>query len=367
MDKSLRQLAKTLRNHTLPINTPLRIALASFVLSESMTAAILWIIYGRLSATAFVIAGVCSITAPFLISSRMLRQQQTIRQKNHQLRNLARQFRQANRHLSERNAQLDAFSYTVAHDLQAPLSAVDGLSRQLEENYLRISDDMVRQHLRMIGRTTQKMSRIVDELLLLSQVQEARTLPLRPLEMGSIVREAREQVVHTTGGAAAEFHVPESWPEAIGYAPWVEQVWINYLSNALKYGGRPPVIRLGADAGSRNIRFWVRDNGLGLKKEKQEGLFVPFRRLDETPVQGHGLGLAIVRNIVERLGGEAGVESSGVRGEGCCFYFTLPRAIEVTADNAAWLRTTQPVSAGVRRESATPEKVLSVNVIEQQA
>lgn len=367
MDKIFRQLAKTLSIHIPQINTPVRITLASFVLSELMTAAIVWLFYGELSATAFIIAGVCSITAPFLLSSRILRQQQTIRQKNQQLRKLAQQFRQANRRLSERNAQLDAFSYTVAHDLQAPLGAVDGLSRHLEENYLRISEDMVRQHLRMIGRTTQKMSRIVDELLLLSRIQEASTLPLKSLDMGSIVREAREHVIHTNGADGAKFFVPDSWPIAIGYAPWVERVWINYLSNALKYGGRPPMVRLGADAGPHNIRFWVQDNGLGLSKEEQEGLFVPFKRLGATGVQGHGLGLAIVRNIVERLGGKTGVESSGVRGQGCCFYFTLPRAVNMTAGDTYPLQTPQQVSNGMWPETATHETVFSVNMIEQQS
>jgi signal transduction histidine kinase len=127
------------------------------------------------------------------------------------------------------------------------------------------------------------------------------------------------------------------------------------------------MITLGADAGPRNIRFWVQDNGLGLTKEEREGLFVPFKRLEERHVQGHGLGLAIVRNIVERLGGEAGVESSGVRGEGCCFYFTLPRAHNMKADDAARLKTTQTVSDGNLPETVARETVISVNMIEQQA
>jgi signal transduction histidine kinase len=128
---------------------------------------------------------------------------------------------------------------------------------------------------------------------------------------------------------------------AVGYGPWVEEVLVNYVSNALKYGGRPdeaipPAIEFGYDlswpepgqardhdsAGS-HVRFWVRDNGPGLSKEAQAGLFAEFSRMATSRVEGHGLGLSIVRRIVERLGGEAGVESAP--GQGSTFWFTLPQ------------------------------------------
>jgi two-component system sensor histidine kinase/response regulator len=146
-----------------------------------------------------------------------------------------------------------------------------------------------------------------------------------PLDIGCIVDEARQRLAHMIAESKAEIILPQDWPLASGYAPWVEEVWANYLSNALKYGGRPPRIELGATEQSDGwVRFWVRDNGPGLTPEQQARLFAPFTRLDRVRAQGHGLGLSIVRRIVEKLGGSVGVESSGVPGQGSVFYFTLP-------------------------------------------
>jgi signal transduction histidine kinase len=114
---------------------------------------------------------------------------------------------------------------------------------------------------------------------------------------------------------------------ALGYAPWLEEVWANYISNAIKYGGQPPLVELGADSlPSSQVRFWVRDNGPGLKPEEQERLFTPFTRLDQARARGHGLGLSIVRRIVEKLNGSVGVESQTIPGKGCTFWFTLKQA-----------------------------------------
>ena len=120
----------------------------------------------------------------------------------------------------------------------------------------------------------------------------------------------------------------------MGYGPWVGQVWINYLSNAIKYGGQPPRVELGADqivdpaTNQPLVRFWVRDYGPGLTPEEQARLFRSFTRLDRIPTRGYGLGLSVVRRIVEKLGGEVGVESEGLPGKGSMFSFTLPGAAD---------------------------------------
>ena len=118
--------------------------------------------------------------------------------------------------------------------------------------------------------------------------------------------------------------IPDYWPEVCGYAPWVEEIWMNYISNALKYGGRPPVVELGAEyLPNRNqARFWVRDNGNGLTAEEQTRVFTPFTRMNQAKVEGHGLGLSVARRIAERLGGEVQVQSEV--GAGSIFSFTLP-------------------------------------------
>ena len=120
----------------------------------------------------------------------------------------------------------------------------------------------------------------------------------------------------------AELHLPSSWPTALGYGPWVREIWINYISNAIKYGGRPPRVEVGATTQENGtIRFWVRDNGRGLSSIEQELLFAPFERLGQVRVEGHGLGLSIVRRIVDKLGGNVGVESE--IGRGSEFWFSL--------------------------------------------
>jgi signal transduction histidine kinase len=122
----------------------------------------------------------------------------------------------------------------------------------------------------------------------------------------------------------AQIIIPDIWPTALGYDPWIEQVWINYLSNALKYGGDPPEVELGYTHQTEGmICFWVRDNVEGLTPDQQAQLFTPYTRLTEIRVTGHGLGLSIVRRIVEKLNGQVGVESKGP-GQGSTFTFTLP-------------------------------------------
>ena len=109
----------------------------------------------------------------------------------------------------------------------------------------------------------------------------------------------------------------------LGYAPWVEEIWVNYLSNGLKYGGSPPYLELGAALQPDGfVKFWVTDNGNGIPLEDQARLFAEFVRLEVARVEGHGLGLSIVRRITDKLGGTVGMDSQ--LGEGSTFYFTLP-------------------------------------------
>jgi signal transduction histidine kinase len=145
--------------------------------------------------------------------------------------------------------------------------------------------------------------------------------------MAQIVAEAQQRLADLIHQSGAAIVGPEAWPAALGYAPWVEEIWVNYLSNGIKYGGQPPRLSLGATSQTDGqIEFWVQDNGAGLTPEEQTRLFVPFTRLSEAQTEGYGLGLSIVRRIVEKLGGQVGVES--VRGEGSRFSFTLPSGQE---------------------------------------
>jgi two-component system sensor histidine kinase/response regulator len=154
-------------------------------------------------------------------------------------------------------------------------------------------------------------------------------VPMTSLDMGSVIDAARERLVDMFKEYLVEIDSPEVWPTAYGYGPWVEEVWVNYLSNAVKYGGTPPHITVGATPQPPDmVRFWVRDNGTGLSEEEQSHLFIAFTRLGNTSVEGHGLGLSIVQRIVTRLRGEVGVES--IAGQGSTFFFTLPAIMDDT-------------------------------------
>lgn len=227
--------------------------------------------------------------------------------------------------LVTRNEELDAFAHTVAHDLKNPVSAVLGFAEHLELPPGSLTEEERREAVDAILRSARKMQEIIDALLL---VGESRAdVPLAPVDMAGVVAESLRGLGHEVRRFHAEVRLPPSWPTPLGYPPWVERVVTNYLSNALKYGGRPPRIAVGADLlGEGRVRYWVRDDGRGLTAEEKARTFVPFTRLSRVQADGHGLGLSIVRRLVERMGGEVGVESEGRPGAGCTFHFTLPRA-----------------------------------------
>jgi len=228
--------------------------------------------------------------------------------------------------LQTRNEELDAFTRSVAHNLKNPLGALTGIADVLVMEYTKHISDDIRISLEAIARSGRKATNIVEELLVLASVHK-RDVELEPLDMEEIVEEVQERLVDMIKDKQAEIISPNEWPVALGHAPWIEEVWINYISNAIKYGGEPPCIELGATPQpDGTIRFWVKDNGMGLTPEEQSKLFTPFTQLSEARAEGHGLGLSIVRSIVEKLGGAIDVESKGIPGQGSIFSFVLASA-----------------------------------------
>ncbi|MEJ2207701.1 MAG: response regulator [Anaerolineae bacterium] len=227
--------------------------------------------------------------------------------------------------LEASNVELNAFAHTVAHDIQDPLGIVIGFADILAQDWASLRPEDLQEYLKMISQTGHIMNNIVRELLLLAETR-TQDVATYPLDMGHVVAHAQSRLEHMVKEYEAEVHVADDWPRALGYGPWVEEVWLNYLSNAIKYGGRPPRVDLGATAIGDQVRFWVRDNGAGVPSGAQARLFVPFTRLSQARVKGHGLGLSIVRRIVEKLGGQVSVESEGLPGAGSTFVFTLPAA-----------------------------------------
>lgn len=228
--------------------------------------------------------------------------------------------------LEKRNMELKAFARTVAHDLKNPLNGIIGVSDLLLAKCAGETDEISKEYLQWIAESGEKMVEIIDALLLLAGASQQSSVETQALEMSLLINQVVEKrLAHMIRDFQGEIRFPDSdsWPVAMGYEPWVEEIWANYLSNGLKYGGEPPFLELGANTlDDGKIRFWVRDNGPGLTKEAQAKLFKPFTRLHRNRADGHGLGLSIVQQVVEKLGGQAGVES--VVGEGSLFYFTLP-------------------------------------------
>lgn len=220
-------------------------------------------------------------------------------------------------------AELNAFSHTVAHDLKNPLALTKGYAELLLKNPDLMASTELPTILNAILSGATKMQAIINDLMLLSTVRKMDKIKVAPLAMGEIVDEALSRIPHLVEQYHATLTIPADWPSAVGYAPWIEAIWSNYLSNAIKYGGRPPAVTLGATREADNmIRFWIRDNGNGLTPAEQDILFKPFTRLGQNDAEGHGLGLSIVHRIVEKLGGEVGIESEGSNGS--VFSFTLP-------------------------------------------
>jgi signal transduction histidine kinase len=225
--------------------------------------------------------------------------------------------------LHVRNEELNAYAHTVAHDLKGPLAHMIGFAQVLEQDYATLPAEELSRHLCTISRSGRKMNNIIDELLLMAELREAE-VELDPLDMANVVDGALGWLAYVIEERQAQIVLPENWPVALGYGPWVEEVWANYLSNAVKYSGRPSRVELGGEEQADGmVRFWVRDNGPGLTPEEQGRLFKSFERLDRVRAKGHGLGLSIVRRIVEKLGGEVGVESEV--SQGSLFWFTLRR------------------------------------------
>ncbi len=225
--------------------------------------------------------------------------------------------------LQVRNEELDAFAHTVAHDLKTPLSLVMGFGEMLRDSYDLLQPQEIEMYLSHIIDNSTRMNHIIEALLLLSGVRGMAAAQLEAVNMGDIVQEVLNRLDFTLKQSSTVVSLPTEWPLVTGYGPWIEEVWYNYILNAVKYGGSPPVLQLGFDKAADDVvRFWVQDNGPGLTVEA-ENLFKPLVRGSNVGNRsGHGLGLSIVKRIVEKLNGQVGVES--VPGEGSKFYFTLP-------------------------------------------
>ena len=218
---------------------------------------------------------------------------------------------------------LDAFAHTVAHDLKNSLGSIYNVTEIIEECIREGNIGLLNEFSGHVKTSAQKAMHITHELLLLATVNH-HEVEKKQLDMARIFRDAQNQVKHLVNSTNAQITIPEKWPLVAGYAPWIEEIWVNYLTNALKYGGKPPVITIGAETGEYYSRFWIKDNGNGIHPNDQNRLFKKYSRLTPDKAEGYGLGLSIVQRIAQKNGGYVGVESTGIKNEGACFWFDLP-------------------------------------------
>jgi len=231
-------------------------------------------------------------------------------------------------------ADLDAYARSVAHDLKNPICGLLGLREVIKEDFINQKKEDAFELLDIAHEQGLKMYKIIDELLLLSRIRKEEIEPVA-LDMTSIFNEAKKRLNGGYKENNVSIEAPGKWPIVLGHPQWIEEVWFNFISNAIKYGGNPPVIKAGYDEINGAVcRFWIKDNGNGLPSDSFQKVFNDFERLDRKNIEGNGLGLSIVKRIVEKLGGEVSVASENSPGQGCIFSFTLKTVPELVAENS---------------------------------
>jgi two-component system, NtrC family, sensor kinase len=227
--------------------------------------------------------------------------------------------------LKHKNDELEAFCYSVSHDLRTPLRAIQGFSQLLLEDHGEKLDAEGQDYLGRVCRATQRMSELIDDLLLLSRISRS-TLSRQRTDLSNIARGVAEELQKSVPGRQVQVHVEDKLvAEADGRLMRV--VFENLLGNAWKYTHKVPLsqIQVGAEQGAGGTTFFVRDNGAGFDMRYVDKLFRPFQRLHaDSDFEGTGIGLATVHRIIERHGGRIWAESAV--GEGATFYFTVPLA-----------------------------------------
>jgi light-regulated signal transduction histidine kinase (bacteriophytochrome) len=227
--------------------------------------------------------------------------------------------------LEETNKELESFSYTISHDLRAPLRAIDGFSDIIQKDSANSFDEETRRMFDVIRANAKKMGRLIDDLLAFSRAGRA-AMNLSTIDMKGLVQEVLEQ--EEAANREYSFHVQlGELPPAYGDRTLVRQVLANLMENAIKFTrDKPdPRIEVGSyETGGGERVYYVKDNGVGFDMKYYDKLFGVFQRLvTDRQFEGTGVGLAIVHRLVSRHGGRVWAE--GKLREGATFYFTLPR------------------------------------------
>jgi PAS domain S-box-containing protein len=225
--------------------------------------------------------------------------------------------------LEAANDELEAFSYSVSHDLRAPLRHIDGFSNMLRDECGPALNDSGRRYLGVISDSVKQMGRLIDDLLAFSKMGRVEMRRTR-IGMNDLVKEVLQELAGEINGRNIEWDI-NALPDAWGDRSMLKQVWVNLLSNAVKYTRPRDIAKIKIECSKKNgeLEFCVQDNGAGFDMKYAEKLFGVFQRLHQAEeFEGTGVGLANVRRIVTRHGGQAWAHAKV--DEGATFYFTLP-------------------------------------------
>jgi len=246
------------------------------------------------------------------------------RHKEHQLalEQEIRERKQVEEELRRSNEELQQFAYVASHDLQEPLRAIAGFVQLLQEDYEDKLDETAAQYIRHTVEGAKRMQALINDLLRLSRVR-TKGQSLEPVDCNKLVESAVENLKPSIDASSAKIDF-SGLPTVTADGPQLTQLFQNLIGNAITFRGNdPPHVVIEATKDKGAWRFAVHDNGMGIKPEHHERVFVVFQRLhtrDKFP--GNGIGLAICKRIVERHRGEIWVESQP--GQGSVFYFTIP-------------------------------------------
>jgi len=225
--------------------------------------------------------------------------------------------------LETANKEIGSFSYSVSHDLRAPIRAINGYAKILEEDYGEKLDFDGKRALHSIMHNSKKMGQLIDDLLAFSKLGR-KEVTVSDINMTALVRSVKVDLLIEDRENKVEFNIKALLP-AKGDQSLIKQVWINLISNAIKYSKykAKTYIEIGAFEKENQVIYYVKDNGAGFDMQYYDKLFGVFQRLhSQDEFEGTGIGLAIVQKIVSRHNGTVWAEST--LNEGACFYFSLP-------------------------------------------
>jgi signal transduction histidine kinase len=246
--------------------------------------------------------------------------------------------------LHQRVEELDAYAHTIAHDLKTPLSNVilwSDLFKMMFEH--RVPEESLK-YIDTIRNNGHLMHHMIDQLLLLAQIRHTAQAYTR-VAVAETVQRALERFARQVEDARITVTVAPGLPDALGHQQWIEEIFANLISNAIKYmgtGSPAPRIEIHGALAAGQARFEVRDTGIGIKPEDQKRLFEKFARLHIVHAEGIGLGLSIIHRMIKKMGGDIGIESTF--GEGSTFWFVLPAApIAIQHDTPTPAETKPPL------------------------